>query len=519
MLENPELIELTMISRKNWISYILVLLCCAVYIFFRVIAGKAYGQPDEIISIRVIEHILATGHWDTNWALADLPPYFKFDQYNFSSYILTLVVMTKFLYPVLHILKPNTAIVINLIHLRFFSALFHVIIILLTYAVGKSLFNSRRTGLVAAWLTAVFPLLFQDSLYVRPESFTTMLTLLLVLLLTKQRQNPKILWFFIMGGLIGFLVAAKITFLLLLALPVITGFIHRNRKRWFYIQLLVALAIGFGCGFVLGVPYALVNWSSYLYGIASLVAQYTLGHWPYGLPDGNILQRLAYSWHYLSAIGAGWFILLAVAGWLSLLKKRLYVFLVVGLFFSVVGYFSIKPIFFERNFSFAIPFLGMCVGSVIFWCIDRLGGKQIIRIALSGIIIAAVSAPLLLFLWKLDTEVFSGRYKKQYQELRTKLLNQYGEQIFFGSAEDLKRHKPSKIQISRNRHTIYEICAANDAYTRDVLASAGRDSGLCVIAELPSPFQANGLPPSTLYNHAPQYFFLTHISNTSGSLH
>jgi 4-amino-4-deoxy-L-arabinose transferase-like glycosyltransferase len=363
-------------------------------------------------------------------------------------------------------------------------------------------------------------MLFQDSLYARPETFTTMLTLLLVLLLTRQRQKPKIPWFFIIGGLIGFLVASKITFLVLLALPCILGFSYRNRKRWFYIQLIGLFGIGLVYGFVLGVPYALVNWSSYIHGVAFMVSHYGGEHRPHGLPNGNILERLAYSWHYFSAIGAGWFILLAVAGWLLLLKKRLYVFLVVGLFFFIVVYFSIKPVFFERNFSFAIPFLSMCVGFAIFWCIDHLSSKQIIQIALSGVIIAAVSAPLLLFLWKLDTEVLSGKYEKQHQELQTKLQNQYGGQIksLGWRVTDFNRYESSNIQISNDRQdTIYEFNGANDSYSRNYVASACRELGLRVIAELPSPFQANGLPPSTLYTyHAPHYFYLTHISNASG---
>ncbi len=504
-----------MVNRKEWISYILVSLCCAVYLFFRLTAGNTYTHPDELISLKIIENIAKTGHWDSNWALANLPPWFKSDQYTFSSYILTSAVMTK--YSVLHIFKPNIDI---RIHLRLHSVLFHVITILLTYAVGKSLFNSRRTGIAAAWFVAIFPLLFQDSLYARPESFTTMLTLLLVLLLTRQYQKPGMPGFFIMGGLIGFLVAAKITFLVLLALPCIIGLGHQNLKRWFYIQLTGVFGIGLGIGFALGAPYALVNWSSYLHGLTILFSKYAGEHRPYGLPNGNILERLAYSRHYFSAIGAGWFIFLAVWGWLLLLKKRLYVFLAVGLFFLVVVYFSIKPVFFERNFSFAIPFLSMCVGFVIFRCIDHLSSKQIIRIALSGVIIAAVCAPLLLFLWKLDTEVLSGRHEKQRQELQTKLQNQYGGQTVFSGWElnDFNPHEWSNMQIFYDRqNTIYEICGANDTYTRNFIALACRDLGLRVITELPSPFQANGLPPSTLYTyHAPQYFYLVHIKNPSG---
>jgi len=509
-----------MVHRKKWISYILVFLCCAAYIFFRSNIRATYLHTDEIIPIKIIDHIFVTGFWDTNYALADLPQCFKSDQYNFSSYILTSTVMIKFMHSVLHIFKRDTDFIIVL---RFYSALFHVITILLTYAVGKSLFNSRRIGIVAAWLVAIFPLLFQDSLYGRPESFTTMLTLLLVLLLTRYRQKPQILWFFMMGGLIGFLVAAKITFLVLLALPCITGFSRRNRSRWFYIQLIVMLAIGLGCGFALGAPYALVNWSAYLHGLAFLFSRYAEGQRPYGLPDGNIPERLAYSWHYFSAIGAGWFILLAAAGWLLLLKKRLYIFLVVGLFFFVIVYFSIKPAFFERNFSFAIPFLSMCAGLAIFRSIDGLRSKEIIRITLSGVIIAAISVPLLLFLWKFKTEVLSGQYDKQHQALEVKLQREYRGQLkLLGwTTDDFDRYDPSNIEISRDRqNTIYEIFGANDKYTRNFIASACRDLGLRVIAELPSPFQANGLPPSTLYTyHAPQCFFLTHISNTSGSSH
>ena len=506
------------LREQKRISYILVFLCCAVYIFFRLEATNAYKHADEIIPIKIIENIFNTGHWDTNWALASLPKDFKFDQYNFSSYILASAVMAKFTDVVLKILKMNTNLLISL---RVFSALFHVITILLTYAVGKSLFDSRRIGIVAAWLVAIFPLLFQDSLYGRPESFVAMLTLLLILQAARHRQKPKILGFLVMGGLLGFLIAAKITFLVLLPLPCIIGFKRRSEKRWFYMRLIGMFGIGLGIGFVLGAPYALVNWLSYLHGLARSFSTYGGEHRPYGLPDGDILERLAYSWHYFSATGAGWFILLAVSGWLLLLKERLYAnFFIVGLFFLVVIYFSIKPVFFERNFSFAIPILSMCVGFVIFWGVDRLHGNQAIRMVLLGVIIVIVIVPLLLFLWKLDTQVLSGRYEKQHRKLCAKLLlqNQYWARAVVGCGlrsdveyQWLKDHLPKNKQ-----DTIYEISGANDTYTRHYISLAVRELGMRVIAELPSPFQANGLPPSTLYTyHAPQYFFLTHVSNLS----
>jgi hypothetical protein len=213
---------------------------------------------------------------------------------------------------------------------------------------------------------------------------------------------------------------------------------------------------------------------------------------------------------------------LAVSGWLLLLKERLYThFFVVGLFFLVVVYFSIKPVFFERNFSFAIPILSMCVGFIIFWGIDRLHSNQTIRMVLFGVIIAIVSVPLLLFLWKLNTQVLSGRYEKQHQELLIKLLqNQCGVQV-----KVIKRllsdveYQWLRDQLPKDgRGIIYEVFGANDTYTPYYISLAIKELGMRVIAELPSPFQANGLPPSTFYTyHAPQYFYLTHVSNPSGS--
>ena len=48
---------------------------------------KGYTYPDEPITREVVRHMLQSGDLDTNWAKADLEPHFRFDQYNFSSYL------------------------------------------------------------------------------------------------------------------------------------------------------------------------------------------------------------------------------------------------------------------------------------------------------------------------------------------------------------------------------------------------------------------------------------------------
>jgi hypothetical protein len=494
---------------EKWLSCGLVLAACAVFVYLRAPAGH-YDHPDEIITARIVEHIFATGVWDTNWALADLPENLKYDQYNFSSYIVASAAIIRAIEPIRHAFGLTLDLVVVL---RILSAAFHIITILLTYAVGRSLFDSRRIGVAAAWLVAAFPLMFQDSLYARPESFATMLTMLVALLIGPKWTKPPIIGSLFIAMIIGFLVACKITFVVLLALPAIAALKHRAEGLSFYVRLAAVLVIGLAGGFALGAPYAVVHFSAWYHGLVVLFQQYSGVQRPFGLPDGTIPERLAYSWQYFAAIGAGLFAILAVFGWLLLLKARDRVlFLIMVPFVFVIVYFSTRPVFFERNFGFAIPFMAICAASIAVWTVDRLRINPAVRAIVLACIVIAVTVPMLRFMLSMDRQVFSGRHLARRAAVRGELEKKYGVRIreagciFNDSGYQAFLDRLNK--YPRSPLYVYEFCGANDPYTRHYLKLITDQLGMRMIAELPSPFEASGLPPSTLYTyHALHYYY------------
>ncbi len=127
------MVSQTNCEKQRWISYGLLAIACAVYVVLRFKAGLGYGHPDEMIPVKVIENIFGSGVWDTNFNLADLPDRFKYDQYNFSSYIITSAVIAKMITPVLQLLGIDVEL---LTILRCFSAVFHIGVIGLTFVLG-----------------------------------------------------------------------------------------------------------------------------------------------------------------------------------------------------------------------------------------------------------------------------------------------------------------------------------------------------------------------------------------------
>ncbi len=502
---------------RQWqISCGLVVIACMAYVFLRFDGGLNYWHPDEMIPVKIIENIFKSGVWDTNFISADLPDHFKYDLYNFSSYFIVSAIIVKVVMPVLELLGIDVEL---LSVLRYISAFFHVGVILMTFVLGRTLFGSHKVGMVASWIVAVFPLLFQDSLYARAESFVGMLSLLVVFMTAKLYESPRNIGFFVVGGLIGFLIAAKITFLVLLILPVIV--VLRQWKKG------IRVWIKWGCwevsgliiGFIAGVPYILVNWSAYVSGVMSLFSQYGSVHRPHGLVNGNFLEKALYGWQYFEAIGAGVFLLMAIIGWLLCFRRNQYYnFFVMGLCFLLIVYFSTKPVFFERNFSFTIPILASCASYAIFEILARFSRYPKVKVMVSCILIIVTLFPLGSFLWKFDTQVLSGEHQRSRKEMRAELERQYDTKIknFVWLLTDF-HYDQFKDQISKDKEIrIYEIFGANDAYTNHYIEQAVEDLGMTLISELPSPFEESGLPASTLYTyHAAHYFYLIHKSHLS----
>jgi 4-amino-4-deoxy-L-arabinose transferase-like glycosyltransferase len=278
-----------------------------------------YTQPDEVITLEVARRIVETGNLDTNWKLAALPEEFKYPQYNFSAYLLSTSA-------VLGLAKPLMASVVSppLDLLRLYSALLGVLVVGLTALLGRQLFNVK-TGLIAALLAALCPLLYQDSLYARPETFVTVLTLACLLLMgvTRLDRSARI---FLASILLGVAVATKVSLLMLVpalalapvaAAPTPTEAIRPRDALVTALRLAPLIVVGIWLGFALGAPFAIINFGDFLLGLQHLNRQYNeVGTWPHGLPDAGILSRLGYAVRYfgstmgypillVSAIGAG----------------------------------------------------------------------------------------------------------------------------------------------------------------------------------------------------------------------
>lgn len=482
---------------------------CLVFIILRLLVpGSRWGHPDEIIPIRIIEHILLTGNWDTNWLRADLPDYFKYDQYNFSSYIVACAVAIKFLSGLLSLLEVSVNIGKILILL---NVLTHLATIILTFHAGKLFFSSSRVGMVSAWITATFPLLYKNTLYARPESFVDLLTLLVMVICFEQYRSPRIRLAAFAGVLIGFLIACKITFVVLIPLAVFAlGKAGRNYRAVMLVfgTFLLCLA----AGFVAGAPYALFNFSSYLNGLSVLFNQYGSVHPPHGLPDGSMLERLLYSFKYFLAIGEGPFLFLGFIGCCLLLIQRRHIYLSAGFIsLAAIVYFSIKPVYFERNFSFCIPYLSLCAAFGLQRIIDRFFRNPTFRTIALATSLFVLIAPSLVFLIELDRNVLGMKSRRSELEFRQKLEKEYAVPVrTVGWVVVDKVYKELREKVAEDSSgAIYEIWGANDRQTAETINFAIGEFGLEKIAELHSPLRKFGLPPSTLYTyHAPEYVYL-----------
>ena len=74
------------ISWRRWLGPLLLVIVA--FGFRSAHYSENYGHPDETITFEVVRYMRSSGDWDTNWAKAPkLESSFRYDQYNFSSYM------------------------------------------------------------------------------------------------------------------------------------------------------------------------------------------------------------------------------------------------------------------------------------------------------------------------------------------------------------------------------------------------------------------------------------------------
>ncbi len=333
--------------------------------------------PDEGIAQAVVTQVLDSGSLDTNWNRTYVENRFRYNEYNFSSYYLAAAAYERLTGMARADTHDGEASL--LVHLRGLSVILGALCVLVAGLLGLRL-SGAPAAITAALLTACSPGLFQDSLYARPETFVTLLSLLWMLALTARGRYGS--WALASAGLlVGILIATKITFLLYLPFPLLLASRMLDRgddalsdndarhTRWSW-------AIGayfnlVAIGFALGAPYAVKLPVEYLQGVEALLNQYEGSLLSTGTQgfDG-LLGRVTSNCAYLAYTIGYPALLLSACGVASLVsgKKAWQTLIFIAPLALLLYFMRIVPLF-ERNFSQSLPVLfvlaGMGVGAVL----------------------------------------------------------------------------------------------------------------------------------------------------------
>jgi len=412
-------------QRHRWLAPILVVL---VGLILRVAhVDKNYGHPDETITVEVVGHMRSSGDWDTNWAKAPkLESTFRYDQYNFSSYMYG----TFFFYrvvkwvPGLEAWRSRDS---GFWVYRMFSALLGTVVVAQAWWLARRLAGARA-GLAAGALTAVVPLLVQDAHYIRPEAFVTVLTMAAVMLsLPGERWARSRL--LVAGLAVGLAIACKVSMLPLAILPLLPALMSGGASRDIAGRVggaLVLAGAGVAVGFAAGVPGALRHPEVFLHGVRYLATHYAGLHPPHSHVEGGWVAGMlgGYFWATLG-------LPLVVAGaigtvWLCIKRRRVEAGLLAGPVAVFSVYFSAQSVFFERNLSHVVPLF--CV--VAAFGTTAVGGwiAKSTRVKVAH----ASAAILVLVLWRptelssrLVWDVFSGRADERIASLESRLRSRY----------------------------------------------------------------------------------------------
>jgi hypothetical protein len=340
-------------SRLAFAAFWLVLLIF--FVVLRLPGSDALLNIDETIPLKVSEAMRATGALDPNWRLADLPDYFRYDQYNFYLY---------------NILAHYVVEAARWFELRDLNALRIANIPLQALALAFTVDALRRLKIgaagiaIAAVLVAVAPGMVQDAGMARPESLIYLLVALSIWVLTLPLRARWRLGLF--GFVLGAGMAIKLSFATTVVLAAPLALEWRNRSRGENATCGALLVVGAIAGFALAAPYALIHFDVYLNGLAALRDQYNRGHPPHSLLEFTIPRQAAWIGLYFVELYSVAPVAALAAVWLYRERVQGFAIAFAAAWIVLFLYFVTKPVFFERNFSHAlIPLLaGAALGTI-----------------------------------------------------------------------------------------------------------------------------------------------------------
>jgi len=427
-----------------------LLLAVASAVLHRQALDANYSHPDEEIARAVVGKVLATKSKDTNWARTDVAEPFRYNQYNFSSYYLAAAKLEKLTGHKTRDLADQNLLIR---HLRQQNVWIGALSVFLAGLLAMRLPRERRfapiAGIVAAALTACCVTLFQDDIYARPEAFVTALTLLYVFVLTSEQLGGTLV-LILSGILVGILLATKVTFAALLPFPllVIATRTYANnlfhREWWKVAAGLPIYLISVFAGFAVGAPYALHAPSEYLEGVGFLFRHYGGGGWRDGLHNATFFARLGHGVGYLIYTQGIVALMLVATSFVRLVREGRYtvIFAFAGPLLTLL-YFLQTRVFFERNFSHALPMLFVLAGMACTTIVAMLARTRNPRLQtfLTQTALVVVLAVLAVYPGYavsalLYRTIFSqADFEKKVRETREEIANRIVRPILFGYSD------------------------------------------------------------------------------------
>lgn len=353
------------LSRAQWLFAAAVLFWLALiaaFVWLRLpLPPERILNIDERIPVAISIAMSESGHLDPNWALADMRPIFKYDQYNF------------YLYNVLgHFVQQAGA----LAGMAPLDALRIMNLACQLGALTCLVLALRRTRADSAWLVAAAllfctgPTMVHDALMARPES-------LLYLLTAAGFALALAPWGLLaragaIGVVCGLGAAVKLTFpVVAISAALALLFLARPSMR-VLLGAALAFVLGAAAGFALGAPLAIVNWEVTLNGLAALLRQYDRFFGPHSLIEPTFLAQFAWIVRFFAELYWPCLLFIALGLLVGGARERLTIAILCAPFLFLVVYFATKIVFFERNFAHAAPLLLLAGGAGVAAVLRRL---------------------------------------------------------------------------------------------------------------------------------------------------
>ncbi len=299
---------------------------------------------------------------------------------------------------------------------RFATVLLGTATVALTFWVGKKVFN-KKVGLLGALFLAFSLEHVEYSHYITtdvPVAFFALITVLFALLILEKGDTK----YYILGGLLAGLTAAtKYQAVLVFSCIFFAGLMRLLAGEKEYRKILYSI-IALGGGFLIGMPYAIIEASTFLSDIGGILEHYGGGHLS--------AQGTANWWYYLvyfyrEGMGKG-ILILSICGLIFIAiksnQKRFLCLIFVILLFTRIYSAKVR---FARNLMPLLPFFSLFAAFFLSYWLDWWGKRDFVKkrkflqIPVSVVLIGGL-------LFTPTTMVWNWTYKKAHNEINPRTL-------------------------------------------------------------------------------------------------